>query len=66
MKKAEELATSFISGLMEKMGIEGQVTVLPQTECDQLRLDCPVRTCVRSSAAAAIRSTRSSISARSC
>ena len=39
MKKAEELATSFISGLMEKMGIEGQVTVLPQTECDQLRLE---------------------------
>lgn len=46
MKKAEELATSFISGLMEKMGIEGQVTVLPQTECDQLRLECPVRTWV--------------------
>lgn len=39
MKKAEELATSFISGLMEKMGIEGQVTVLPQVECDQLRLE---------------------------
>ena len=39
MKKAEELATSFIFGLMEKMGIEGQVTVLPQTECDQLRLE---------------------------
>lgn len=39
MKKAEELAISFISGLMEKMGIEGQVTVLPQVECDQLRLE---------------------------
>ena len=39
MKKAEELATSFISGLMEKMGVEGQVTVLPQVECDQLRLE---------------------------
>ena len=39
MKKAEELATSFIFGLMEKMGVEGQVTVLPQVECDQLRLE---------------------------
>ena len=39
MKKAEELATSFISGLLEKMGVEGQVTVLPQVECDQLRLE---------------------------
>lgn len=39
MKKAEELATSFIFGLMEKMGVEGRVTVLPQVECDQLRLE---------------------------
>ena len=39
MKKAEEIATSFIFGLMEKMGVEGQVTVLPQVECDQLRLE---------------------------
>lgn len=39
MKKAEELATSFIFGLMEKMGVEGKVTVLPQVECDQLRLE---------------------------
>ncbi len=38
MKKAEELATSFISGLLEKMGVEGTVETLPQLECDQLRL----------------------------
>lgn len=66
MKKAEELATSFIFGLMEKMGVEGQVTVLPQVECDQRVLSCPARTWARSSAAAATRSTRFSTSVRSC
>ncbi len=39
MKKAEQLATDFITGLLEKMGVEGQVTTLPQVECDQLRLE---------------------------
>lgn len=39
MKKAEQLATDFITGLLEKMGVEGQVTTLPQIECDQLRLE---------------------------
>lgn len=39
MKQAEKLATDFITGLLEKMGVEGQVTTLPQIECDQLRLD---------------------------
>lgn len=39
MKKAETLATGFITGLLEKMGIEGTVTTLPQVECDQLRLE---------------------------
>ena len=39
MKKAEQLATDFITGLLEKMGVEGQVTKLPQVECDQLRLE---------------------------
>lgn len=39
MKQAEELATGFITGLLDKMGIEGTVTVLPQIECDQLRLE---------------------------
>ncbi len=38
MKKAEEIITGFISGLLEKMGIEGTVEVLPQLECDQLRI----------------------------
>ncbi len=39
MKKAETLATEFISGLMEKMGVEAKVDVLPQVECDQLRVE---------------------------
>ena len=39
MKMAEQLATDFITGLLEKMGVEGQVTKLPQVECDQLRLE---------------------------
>ena len=39
MKKAEQLATDFIAGLLENMGVEGQVTTLPQVECDQLRLE---------------------------
>lgn len=39
MQQAEKLATDFITGLLEKMGVEGQVTTLPQVECDQLRLD---------------------------
>lgn len=39
MKKAETLATDFITGLLEKMGVEGQVQTLPQVECDQLRLE---------------------------
>ncbi len=38
MKKAGDLATGFISGLLEKMGIEGTVEILPQLECDQLRI----------------------------
>ena len=36
MKKAEVLATDFVAGLLEKMGVEGKVTILPQVECDQL------------------------------
>lgn len=39
MKKAEEIAVGFLSGMLEKMGVTGQVSVLPQTECDQLRLE---------------------------
>ena len=39
MKKAEQLATDFITGLLEKMGVEGEVKTLPQVECDQLRLE---------------------------
>lgn len=39
MKKAETLATEFIIGLLEKMGVAGTVSVLPQVECDQLRLE---------------------------
>ncbi|MDY3618441.1 RNA-binding cell elongation regulator Jag/EloR [Agathobaculum sp.] len=39
MKKAETMASGFVSGLLDKMGIENEVTVLPQTECDQLRLN---------------------------
>ncbi len=39
MKQAEELAAGFIAGLLEKMGIDGTVAVLPQLECDQLRLE---------------------------
>lgn len=39
MKKAEQLATDFITGLLEKMGVEGQVKTLPQVDCDQLRLE---------------------------
>ena len=39
MRQAEKLATDFITGLLEKMGVEGQVTTLPQVECDQLRLE---------------------------
>lgn len=39
MKKAAEITTEFISGLLEKMGVEGKVEILPQTECDQLRVE---------------------------
>lgn len=39
MKKAEQLATDFITGLLDKMGVEGTVTTLPQLACDQLRLE---------------------------
>ena len=39
MKKAEQLATDFVTGLLEKMGVEGEVKTLPQIECDQLRLE---------------------------
>lgn len=39
MQKAETMATEFISGLMEKMGIEAKVEVMPQVECDQLRVE---------------------------
>lgn len=39
MQKAEQLATDFITGLLEKMGVEGEVKTLPQAECDQLRLE---------------------------
>ena len=39
MKKAEQLATDFITGLLEKMGVQGEVKTLPQVECDQLRLE---------------------------
>lgn len=39
MKKAETLAVGFVSGLLDKMGVENEVTVLPQVECDQLRLN---------------------------
>ena len=39
MQQAEKLATDFIVGLLAKMGVEGQVKTLPQTECDQLRLE---------------------------
>lgn len=38
MQQAETLATGFISGLLEKMGIEGTLTTLPQVEADQLRI----------------------------
>lgn len=37
--KAEKLATDFVTGLLAKMGVEGQVKTLPQVECDQLRLE---------------------------
>ena len=39
MKQAEGIAIDFIAGLLEKMGIEGKITVLPQVECDQLRVE---------------------------
>ena len=39
MQQAEKLATDFVTGLLEKMGVEGQVKTLPQVECDQLRLE---------------------------
>ena len=39
MQQAEKLATDFVSGLLVKMGVEGQVKTLPQVECDQLRLE---------------------------
>lgn len=39
MKKAADLATDFIKGLLDKMGVAGEVTVLPQVECDQLRIE---------------------------
>ena len=35
----EKLATDFVTGLLTKMGVEGQVKTLPQVECDQLRLE---------------------------
>ena len=39
MQQAEKLATDFVTGLLTKMGVEGQVKTLPQVECDQLRLE---------------------------
>lgn len=39
MKKAEALLIEFLTGLLERMGIEGRVSVLPQIECDQLRIE---------------------------
>ena len=39
MKQAEELAINFVGGLLHKMGIENEITVLPQVEADQLRLN---------------------------
>ena len=39
MQQAEKLATDFVTGLLAKMGVEGQVKTLPQVECDQLRLE---------------------------
>lgn len=39
MRQAESIATGFITGLLEKMGVEGTVSVCPQLECDQLRLE---------------------------
>lgn len=39
MRQAEKLATDFIVGLLDKMGVEGEVKTLPQVECDQLRLE---------------------------
>ena len=39
MKKAETMAIDFVSGLLEKMGVEGEIKVLPQVECDQLRIE---------------------------
>ena len=39
MQPAEKLAVDFIVGLLAKVGVEGQVKTLPQTECDQLRLE---------------------------
>lgn len=38
MKQAETLAAEFIDGLLQKMGVEGKVTTLPQLEVDQLRV----------------------------
>ena len=39
LQQAEKLATDFVTGLLAKMGVEGQVKTLPQVECDQLRLE---------------------------
>ncbi len=39
MKQAETIALEFLSGLLDKMGVEGSVAALPQLECDQLRLE---------------------------
>ncbi|MDO4271029.1 MAG: RNA-binding cell elongation regulator Jag/EloR [Eubacteriales bacterium] len=39
MQKAETLATDFVKGLLEKMGVEATVATMPQVECDQLRLE---------------------------
>lgn len=39
MKEAGALLTEFLTGLLERMGIEGTVSVLPQIECDQLRIE---------------------------
>lgn len=38
MQQAEKIATEFIGGLLQKMGIENQIETLPQIEADQLRL----------------------------
>lgn len=39
MKEAEKLAITFLTGLLEKMNVKATFTVLPQVECDQLRIE---------------------------